>query len=273
MTDKGNPASDEEQKKAEKNLDDELRRISEKSNDLLSSLDSTGKTIRDISQPSSVKANANLTSQVKNSSLDGKPLGKKQITSEGIYRDTSEPKKSFSKVVLILFASIGVIAGLAIYQEGTTSAYLLAQAQALVDKKGSEQEVIRLAGQVLSTRHSSEAYFYRAYAKDDLGDKEGAIADYNQAIAINPKDDASYFNRALVKTDLGDKQGAIADYNQAIAINPKDDVSYLNRGIAKSGLGDEQGACLDYKKAVSLGDTSTSQWLQSNEGAWCRDIP
>ena len=238
MTDKGNPTSDEEQKKAEKNLDDELRRISEKSNDLLRSLDSTGETIRDISQPSSVKANANSTSQVKNSPLDGKPLSKKQITSEGIYRDTSEAKKYFPKIVLILFASIGVIAGLGIYQEATT-AYLLAQAQALVDKKGSEQEVIKLANQVLATRQSAAAYFYRAYAKYDLGDKQGAITDYNQAIAINPKD---------------------AD-------------AYGNRGIAKSDLGDEQGACRDYKKAVSLGNNITSKWLQGNDGAWCRDMP
>ena len=262
MTDKGNPASDEEQKKAEKNLDDELRRISEKSNDLLSSLDSTGKTIRDISQPSSVKANANLTSKVKNSSLDGKPLGKKQITSEGIYRDTSEPKKSFSRVVLILFASIGVIAGLAIYQEGTTSAYLLAQAKSLLGKKGSEQEVIRLAGQVLSTRHSSEAYFYRAYAKDDLGDKEGAIADYNQAIAINPKDDASYFNRAYAKADLGDKQGAIADYTQGIAINPKDFKFYINRGVVYENAGDLRSACKDWRAAVSLGEKDAVVWVR-----------
>lgn len=263
MTDRGNATSDEEQKKAEKNLDDELRRISEKSNDLLRSLDSTGETIRDISQLSSVKANANSTSQVKNSSLDGKPLSKKQITSQGIYRDTSEAKKSFPKIVHILFASIGVIAGLAIYQESTTSAYLLAQAKPLLGKKGSEQEVIRLAGQVLSTRHSSEAYFYRAYAKDDLGDKEGAIADYNQAIAINPKDDASYFNRAYAKADLGDKQGAIADYTQGIAINPKDFKFYINRGLVYENAGDLRSACKDWRAAVSLGEKDAVVWVRN----------
>jgi len=71
--------------------------------------------------------------------------------------------------------------------QATSADDYLAQAKALLGKKGSEQEVIKLASQVLATRQSAEAYFYRAYAKFVLGDKQGAIADYNQAIAIDPQ--------------------------------------------------------------------------------------
>jgi Flp pilus assembly protein TadD len=183
----------------------------------------------------------------------------------------------------------------------------LAQAKALLNKKDSEQEVIRLSAQALAIRQSSEAYFYRAYAKSALGDKQGAIADYNQAIAINPRDSEAYYNRGNAKSDLGDKQGAIADYNQAIAIiprfseayclrgnakddlgdkqgaiadfnqaiaiNPKYSEAYFLRGTAKGDLGDKQGACSDYKMAASLGDQDAKQWLNSNNGAWCRNMP
>ena len=136
-------------------------------------------------------------------------------------------------------------------QAATADDYL-AQARALLGKKGSEQEVIRLTNQVLAARQSAEAYFYRAHAKFDLGDKQGAIADYSQDIAINPQNANSYFNRGIVKSDLGDKQGAIADYNQAIAINPQYVNAYNNRGNAKSALGDKQGAIIDYNQAIAI---------------------
>ena len=136
--------------------------------------------------------------------------------------------------------------------QATSADDYLAQAKALLGKKGNEQEAIKLANQVLATKQSAKAYFYRAYAKYDLGDKQGAIADFNQAIAIDPQDAKAYYNRGVTKDDLGDKQGAIADYNEAIAIDPQDAKAYINRGVTKSALGDKQGAIADYNQAIAI---------------------
>jgi S1-C subfamily serine protease len=50
----------------------------------------------------------------------------------------------------------------------------LAQARQLEGVKGKEQEMIRLATLALAQQQSSQGYFLRAYAKDDLGNYRGS---------------------------------------------------------------------------------------------------
>ena len=88
--------------------------------------------------------------------------------------------------------------------------------------------------------------------KSDLGDKQGAIADYNEAIRLNPTFAKGYYNRGLAKSELGDKQGAIADYNEAIRLNPTYANAYYNRGTVKFNLGDKQGAIADFRESARL---------------------
>ncbi len=133
---------------------------------------------------------------------------------------------------------------------------------------------------------SANEYFKRAYEKSQKGDKEGAIADYNEAIRLKPnyvraytrrgvalkslgqhenakydfqqaivlvsKTEDDYLGRGLAKYELGDKQGAIADYNEAIRIKSDYADAYINRGSAKYNLGDKQGAIADYNEAIRL---------------------
>ena len=92
----------------------------------------------------------------------------------------------------------------------------------------------------------------RGVAKSDLGDKQGAIADYNQAIQFKPDNAEAYLNRGRAKDKLGDYQGAVADYNQAIQFKPDFANAYYNRGNAKKNLGDNQGAISDFNQAAQL---------------------
>jgi Flp pilus assembly protein TadD len=104
----------------------------------------------------------------------------------------------------------------------------------------------------LFTADLSEEYDRRGVVKFGLGDKRGAILDYNRAISIDPQDAFAYYNRGVAKFELGDKQGAISDFDLAIAINPQDAQAYSNRGAVKLALGDKQGAIADFTKGAEL---------------------
>ncbi|ABM79600.1 tetratricopeptide repeat-containing S1 family peptidase [Prochlorococcus marinus] len=150
------------------------------------------------------------------------------------------------------------------------------------------------------------AFSNRGITKRNLGDTQGAIADYNKAIEINPQNAIAYNNRGLAKSNLGsyqeaiadcnkaiqidpqyagaynsrgwikylqgDFQGALKDANKALAIAPNDGATLDTRGLAKHALGQDRSACKDLKRASSLGYQGTSQYLQSEEGAWCSNM-
>jgi tetratricopeptide (TPR) repeat protein len=106
---------------------------------------------------------------------------------------------------------------------------------------------------VLNPRYTI-VYFLRAYVKYKLNDPQGALANYDQAISLNPKLALAYNNRGNLKNEkLNDPKGALADYNQAISLNPKLALAYNSRGVLKNEkLNDPQGALVDYNQAISL---------------------
>jgi len=141
--------------------------------------------------------------------------------------------------------------------QATTADDHLAKAKILMDKtllgeKGNEQEIIRRANLALTIRRSSEAYYYRAYAKYALGDKKGAILDLSKVITIDSRAATAYANRGAIKSALGDPKGAITDYTQAIKVNPKYGAAYYGRGNTKAILGDMHGAIIDYNQTIKV---------------------
>ncbi|WP_404787449.1 tetratricopeptide repeat protein [Altericista sp. CCNU0014] len=78
---------------------------------------------------------------------------------------------------------------------------------------------------------------------------EEAIADYTRTLETNPTA-GTYFKRAQSRALIGDLQGAIADYSEAIRLNPDHPDAYYRRGLHRSALGDTAGATQDLNRAI-----------------------
>jgi tetratricopeptide (TPR) repeat protein len=92
----------------------------------------------------------------------------------------------------------------------------------------------------------------RGIEKAKNGDLDGAIADFDRAAELNPKDDAPYYNRAQAKQLKKDTAGAIADYTKAIRLGSTNPAAYNNRGNARAETNDREGAIADYSRAIKL---------------------
>ena len=100
--------------------------------------------------------------------------------------------------------------------------------------------------------NSGNYHLSNGIKKFESGDFQGAIADYDRAISINPNTPMSYYYRAKAKSKVNDNQGAISDCDRAISLYPEYAQAYQTRGNAKSTLNDSQGAIADWQEAARL---------------------
>jgi tetratricopeptide (TPR) repeat protein len=69
-----------------------------------------------------------------------------------------------------------------------------------------------------------------------LGDLDGAVADFDRAIGINPKQARAYFGRAALLHARGNLDGAAADYDTVLRLLPRPAavVYHLRAGVCVS---------------------------------------
>ena len=131
--------------------------------------------------------------------------------------------------------------------------------------KGEENTTIFYANKLLQIDPSNiDAYWYRAYAKVELGLYEDGINDYKKSIALGDKDSMTYTNIGYAFYELGDNYKAISYYNKSLQMDSTNIRAYLNRGIAKEKIGDLKGACADWRKASQLGNQDAVLWVRNS---------
>ena len=127
-------------------------------------------------------------------------------------------------------------------------------------EKAEIEKIEKMYAQEISS-NSNKAEAYKKRALDFFGHGitganpvflDRAIADFTEAIRLDPHDADAYVNRAGVYSQKGDLQRAIADYDKAIQIDPNNVEAYSFRGMIHSQNGKYDQALNDLNKAIQL---------------------
>jgi tetratricopeptide (TPR) repeat protein len=97
-------------------------------------------------------------------------------------------------------------------------------------------------------RPTSDAYTRRAAAWEERGELDIAIADFTEAIRLDPKARAVFNNRGNAWSDKKEYDKAIADFTEAIRLDPKYALAFSNRAWMWATCPDERYR--DGKRAV-----------------------
>jgi tetratricopeptide (TPR) repeat protein len=101
-------------------------------------------------------------------------------------------------------------------------------------------------------------YDLRAQVREALGDLDGALEDCNRALALVPPRSAATIlhRRGGVRSLKSDFAGAVADYDQALRIDPLFWVAYVSRANARYHRRDRLGLA-DYRRAYRINPEGT----------------
>jgi serine/threonine-protein kinase len=116
-----------------------------------------------------------------------------------------------------------------------------------------------------SREQQSDEAIERGNAAMDQHDYDMAIAEYSNAIRLDPESDVAYHNRGNAYADKGEYAKAIADFNQAIRLAPDDPDSYTSLAwllatCPKDDLRDGKRAVELAMRACNLG-----RWHDAND--------
>ena len=128
----------------------------------------------------------------------------------------------------------------------------LRAARALLDNKNYAQADKVYSELIARQPDLGDAYIGRAEALIGLRDLRSAVADFDRAARLLPRDTTVFNLRGTTKKSLGDLTGAMADFDRAIELNPRSIGALQNRASLHMANRDPRRALADYDAILAL---------------------
>ena len=110
-----------------------------------------------------------------------------------------------------------------------------------------------LAEDALTARDRAATYVNRGVLHFRRGENAEALADFERAMAVDPRLGEAYVNRGSVNVRQGRYEAGMADIDRGLALGVKQpERAYFIRGAAREALDDLAGAYRDFRKAAEL---------------------
>ena len=107
-----------------------------------------------------------------------------------------------------------------------------------------------LAEEGLSGYDEVATYVNRGILRMRMGDLDGAVSDFDEAIEQDPDQAEAYLNKGMAFIKLDDEAGAVPLFTTAIEKKTrKPAIAYFGRAVAHELSGEIKQAYLDYKQA------------------------
>jgi tetratricopeptide (TPR) repeat protein len=107
-----------------------------------------------------------------------------------------------------------------------------------------------------------EAYSNRGDAHGAVGRYAEALADYKRVTELVPDHPWAYYSRALIYDLMGDWEKSVGEYDQALRLSPDQGFMYALRGSAHQNRGAHERAVADWVRSVELGGTAEATGWQ-----------
>lgn len=97
-------------------------------------------------------------------------------------------------------------------------------------------------------------YINRGFSFLRIDEYDNAIADFSQAVDIDPDNASGYHSRARAYYRLDNFEEAVSDLKKAVELNQSNPVIYYDLGMAYLRIEETSNACVNFQRSCQLGN-------------------